>query len=132
MTNNIFKLLENKNVKNIKISDGNLQLINSYSYDAITYKFLEECFNDYFNDSNNNEPHELLNFIKTKRNRTTVNSIKEFIIKNYKYIYIMNNNTLYNLRKEIFNNKRFDNITSIPGYNFINYNDNIKSNIILL
>ena len=40
----------------------------------------------------------------------------------------MNNNTLYNLRKEIFNNKRFDNITSIPGYNFINYNDNIKTN----
>ena len=40
----------------------------------------------------------------------------------------MNNNTLYNLRKEIFNNKRFDNITSIPGYNFINYNDSIKSN----
>ena len=40
----------------------------------------------------------------------------------------MNNNTLYNLEKEIFNNKRFDNITSIPGYNFINYNDSIKSN----
>ena len=40
----------------------------------------------------------------------------------------MNNNTLYNLKKEIFNNKRFDNITSIPGYNFINYNDSIKSN----
>ena len=81
MTHNIFKLLENKNVKKIKISDGNLQLNNSYSYEAITYKFLEECFNDYFNDSNNNEPHELLNFIKTKRNRTTVNSIKRFYDK---------------------------------------------------
>ena len=74
MTNNIFKLLENKNIKNIKISDGNLQLNNSYSYEAITYKFLQECFSEYFN--NDNETNELLNFIKTKRNRTTINSIK--------------------------------------------------------
>ena len=79
MTNNIFKLLEDKNIKNIKISDGNLQLNNSYSYEAITYKFLQECFSEYFD--NNNETDQLLNFIKTKRNRTTVNSIKRFYNK---------------------------------------------------
>ena len=79
MTNNIFKLLENKNIRNIKISDGNLRINNSYSYETITYKFLEECFNEYFN--NNNERDELLNYIKTKRNRTTVNTIKRIYNK---------------------------------------------------
>ena len=49
------------------------------------------------------------------------------MIKNYKYIYIMNN-TLYDI-SEIFNNKNFKNITSLPGYNFSNYNDNIKTNL---
>ena len=30
------------------------------------------------------------------------------------------NNTLYDI-SEIFNNKNFKNITSLPGYNFSNY-----------
>ena len=64
-TNNIFSLLENKNIKNINISDGKLNLACINNYETITYKFLYECFAEYF--KNNEQSEDLVNFIQNKR-----------------------------------------------------------------
>ena len=59
---------EEKNVKfpNINISDGKLNLAQTNVANPITLKFIEKCFNEYFD--NENQANELLDFIKSKRN----------------------------------------------------------------
>ena len=59
---------EEKNVKfpNINISDGKLNLAQTNVANPITLKFIEKCFNEYFDDEN--QANELLDFIKSKRN----------------------------------------------------------------
>ena len=57
----------------INISDGKLSFTETKVANVLTYKFLEDCLNEYFKDDT---PKELLKFIKNKRTYTTSNSIK--------------------------------------------------------
>jgi hypothetical protein len=60
----------------INISDGKLQLIETKQANALTYKFLEECLNEYFKDEN--KVSDLISFIKSKRNYSLNQSLKRF------------------------------------------------------
>ena len=64
----------NINSPTINISDGKLQLIETKQANALTYKFLEECLNDYFKDEKQTE--KLINFIKSKRSYNLNQSLK--------------------------------------------------------
>ena len=44
------------------------------SQEGITYKYLQECFNEYFNDPQKSE--ELMNIIKKNRKKTTKSVLK--------------------------------------------------------
>lgn len=76
LTDDIIYYFNEKNIKpSIKISDGMLNLVETKHANLISYKFLEECFNEYF--KNNEEIVEaLINFIKEKRVYTTSQTIK--------------------------------------------------------
>lgn len=64
---NLFDYFSNNNMKppNVNISDGKLSFVELNNPNALTFKFLEECLNEYFNESK--ESKELLEFIKSKR-----------------------------------------------------------------
>jgi len=90
--NDIFINIQNffiqHNIKShkIKISDGYLNFMEIKQPNAISFKFLENCFEEYFNNLNddnrinNIDIQNLLIFIKNKR---TFKSIS-FIKRNYK------------------------------------------------
>ena len=63
----------------INISDGRLNLVETKQANILSYKFLEECFNEYFNDDK--KANDLLSFIKDKRTYTTSSSIKRLYNK---------------------------------------------------
>ena len=67
ISNNLFEYFTRNNVKppNINISDGKISFIELNNPNTISYKFLEDCFNDFFKDTDNSK--ELLEFIKSKR-----------------------------------------------------------------
>lgn len=67
LTDYMINYFEEKNMKfpNINISDGKLNLSQVNIANPISVKFLEECFNEYF--ENKSETKELINFIKSKR-----------------------------------------------------------------
>ena len=58
----------------INISDGKLNFIEVKQYNTISYKFLEECLSDFYNDKEKTD--EILNFIKTRRKYNTTVTIK--------------------------------------------------------
>ena len=64
-----------KNIKppNINISDGRLSFVELTQANVISYKFLEDCFKEYFEDD---EAADLLKFIKSKRTFSKVKSIR--------------------------------------------------------
>ena len=68
LCNDLINYFEEKNMKfpNINISDGKLNLAQTNVANPISLKFLEMCFNEYFEDKN--EVKDLLNIIKSKRN----------------------------------------------------------------
>lgn len=76
LTTNILDYISNNNlnISKINISDGKLSFIEIKQANVITYKFLNECFNEYFNDTN--KSNELLEFIKNKRAYSSIRSIK--------------------------------------------------------
>lgn len=61
----------------INISDGKLNLVQQNISNPISIKFLENCFNEYFEDDEKTK--DLLNFIKSKRIYTK----NEFIKRTY-------------------------------------------------
>lgn len=73
---NIFNYFSNNNMKapNVNISDGKLSFIEVNTANVLTYKFLEECLDEYFDESS--ESKNLLNFIKSKRSYTKNKIIK--------------------------------------------------------
>tara|TARA_B100000902_G_scaffold398667_2_gene466312 strand:- start:308 stop:661 length:354 start_codon:yes stop_codon:yes gene_type:complete len=77
LTNTIISQFHEKNIKNptINISDGKLNLIDTKQANTLTFKFLETCLDEYFNN-NNDKTKEVIDFIKSKRNFTLVTSIK--------------------------------------------------------
>lgn len=67
LCNDLVNYFEEKKVKfpNINISDGKLNLAQTNVANPITLKFLEKCFNEYFDDES--DSNDLLDFIKNKR-----------------------------------------------------------------
>ena len=70
--------LKNCNYPLINISDGKLILTQLKQYNVLSYKFLEDCFKEFFKDYENGKSieNELIEFIKSKRTFKTNNSIK--------------------------------------------------------
>ena len=62
----------------INISDGKLSLAQFKQYNVLSYKFLEDCFKEFFKDYENTKAieNELIEFIKSKRTFKTNNLIK--------------------------------------------------------
>jgi len=67
ISSNLFDYFSNNNMKppNVNISDGNLGFIEVNTANVLSYKFLEECLNEYFEESLKTK--EILDFIKSKR-----------------------------------------------------------------
>ena len=76
----IFNYYDSKNASYplINISDGRLSLAQFKQYNVLSYKFLEDCFKEFFKDYENNKSieKELIEFIKSKRTFKTNNLIK--------------------------------------------------------
>ena len=72
--------LSNKNLKNplIKINDGRLKIVDSQHFQPLSYKFLFDCFLEFF-DGDQNETIEFINFIKSKRSSKMTKEIKRFM-----------------------------------------------------
>ena len=70
ISNDIFNHFSINNIKppNVNISDGKLNFVEINSANVLTYKFLEECLNEYFSESLKSK--ELIEFIKSKRSYT--------------------------------------------------------------
>jgi hypothetical protein len=67
----------------INISDGRLILTQLKQQNIMSYKFLEDCFKEFFKDYDNSDPvrnelirNELIELIKSKRSFKTNNIIK--------------------------------------------------------
>ena len=76
----IFYHYDSKNAKYplINISDGKLSLTQLKQYNVLSYKFLEDCFKEFFKDYENSKSieNELMELIKSKRTFKTNNLIK--------------------------------------------------------
>jgi len=81
ITNNLFNYFSNNNIKppNVNISDGKLNFVEINSANVLTFKFLEECFSEYFSEKS--ESKELLDFIKSKRSYSKNKVIRRFYNK---------------------------------------------------
>ena len=77
---NIFNYYDSRNASYplINISDGRLSLAQFKQYNVLSYKFLEDCFKEFFKDYENSKSieKELIEFIKSKRTFKTNNLIK--------------------------------------------------------
>ena len=76
----IFNYYDSKNANYplINISDGRLSLTQLKQYNVLSFKFLEDCFKEFFEDYENSKSieKELIEFIKDKRSFKTNNLIK--------------------------------------------------------
>lgn len=75
--NTIIKYFENKNITNptIKIEQGFLKIDSLNLQQSLSFKFLQECLNEY-NKNNINETEKIINFIKNKRRINYYKQIK--------------------------------------------------------
>ncbi len=76
ISSNLFDYFSNNNMKppNVNISDGKLSFVEINSANVLTYKFLEECLNEFFDETSQTK--ELLEFIKSKRTYTKNKTIR--------------------------------------------------------
>ena len=86
LNNSIIDYFDSKNANypTINISDGKLSFVETKQLNSITYKFLEECFVEYFRNSEISQSYdseELLEFIKMKRGYNFNKSIKRIYNK---------------------------------------------------
>ena len=67
ISSKLFDYFSNNNMKppNVNISDGKLGFVEVNTANVLSYKFLEECLNEYFEESLKTK--EILDFIKSKR-----------------------------------------------------------------
>jgi hypothetical protein len=67
ISSDIITFFNEKEIKNptINITGGKINLINQKLANPLSYKFLEDCFKEFFN--NDEKAKELLTFIKEKR-----------------------------------------------------------------
>lgn len=80
LSNDVFNHFSENNITppNVNISDGKLRFIETVQSNVLSYKFLEDCFKEYFEDD---EAIDLLTFIKSKRTYTRAKSIKRIYNK---------------------------------------------------
>jgi len=79
LTKDIITYYDSKNAKypNINISDGKLSFIQQNQANALSLKFLEQCFDEFFkNYDTNSIKEELIEFIKSKRTHNITTNIK--------------------------------------------------------
>lgn len=74
-----YMLQNNMSKTLINISDGKIKCSESKIQNPLTYCFLSECFQTYFN--NQEEATKLINFIKSKRSYKSSYSLKRFYSK---------------------------------------------------
>lgn len=81
ISTNLFNYFSNNNMKppNVNISDGKLSFVELNNPNALTFKFLEDCFNEYFDETSQTK--DLLDFIKSKRTYSKNKTIKRVYIK---------------------------------------------------
>ena len=76
----ILNFFDEKNIKNptINISDGKINLVDQKTANPLTYKFLNDCFKEFFkNEKNGNEKcDQLMSFIKEKRIYSSCKNLK--------------------------------------------------------
>jgi hypothetical protein len=89
LTKDIISYYDLKNAKypNINISDGKLSFIQQKITNPLSIKFLEQCFEEFFeNYDSNSIKEELIEFIKSKRTHNISTNIRRVYTK-------MSNNT---------------------------------------
>jgi hypothetical protein len=89
LTKTIISYYDLKNAKypNINISDGKLSFIQQKITNPLSIKFLEQCFEEFFeNYDSNSIKEELIEFIKSKRTHNISTNIRRVYTK-------MSNNT---------------------------------------
>jgi len=74
----ILDYISRKELENvtIKISDGKLKFVDTNYPQPLTYKYIYECLNKYY--QNEAKTLEIINFIKSERNIKTIREIKRF------------------------------------------------------
>jgi len=79
LTKNIISYYDSKNANypNINISDGKLSFIEQKQTNPLSLKFLEQCFEEFFeNYDSGSIKDELIEFIKSKRTHTISKNIR--------------------------------------------------------
>ena len=79
LTKNIINYYDSKNANypNINISDGKLSFIQQKQVNALSIKFLEQCFEEFFKNSDSSSiKEELIEFIKSKRTHNISTNIR--------------------------------------------------------
>ena len=79
LTKNIISHYDSKNANypNINISDGKLSFIEQKQINPLSLKFLEHCFEEFFeNYDSDSIKNELIEFIKSKRTHTINTTIR--------------------------------------------------------
>lgn len=78
---NISNYAKENNIANlsIKTQEGILKLVNVKNTPPLTFKYIEQCLNELFDE---NKTDEIINYLKEKRNTTYTTTIKKNNIKN--------------------------------------------------
>ena len=79
LTKNIISYYDSRNANypNINISDGKLSFIEQKQVVALSIKFLEQCFEEFFEKFDSNSiKEELIEFIKSKRTHNIFTNIR--------------------------------------------------------
>jgi hypothetical protein len=73
---NILNYIASNNLDNvtIKINDGKLRFVDANYSQPLTFKFIYDCLNKYYNDVD--KTIEIINFIKSQRDIKTIKEIK--------------------------------------------------------
>lgn len=79
-SNDIINFFELKHIENptINITGGKINLVDQKTSNPMSYKFLEDCFKEYFKN-NDEKCEELLNFIKSKRIYSNNKNLKRIV-----------------------------------------------------
>ena len=81
LEDNISNYAKEHNISNlsIKTKEGLLKLVNVKNTSPLTFKYIEQCLNEIFDEEKTNE---IINYLKEKRTTTYSNTIKKNNIRN--------------------------------------------------
>ena len=80
-SNEIVNFFELKQISNptINITGGKINLIDQKTCNPMSYKFLEDCFKEFFKNNDEKICEDLLNFIKSKRSYSNNKNLKRIV-----------------------------------------------------